>query len=303
MALPVRLFRPAGHYETMSQTPRSLILDLYGDYLRYVGTDVRLSPMTALLEEFDIAPATVRVTMSRLRREGWFTTLRLGRETAYTLSDEMLEVLDDGRQRIFATPVADWDGAWTMVIYQLSVPERHDRARLRKALAWHGFGSLATSTWLAPGDRRRAAASLTKDFSAEKVHILRCTSDGLEGDRDLAGRCWDLDALAASYREFIEVYRPRMTDLALLPGVDALRTRTELIATFRHFPFLDPWLPIELQPADWPGAEAHGIFRSIHAALAPAAEEFVQQIMGVEMRVPDPGPRVLPIAKAESAAT
>jgi phenylacetic acid degradation operon negative regulatory protein len=302
MAGPVRLTRPAGHHEIMSQTPRSLILDLYGDYLRYVGPEVRLSPLTALLEEFDIAPATVRVTMSRLRREGWFTTRRLGRETAYTLSDEMLGVLEDGRQRIFAPPSSDWDGAWTMVIYQLSESERHDRARLRKALSWHGFGSLTTSTWLAPGDRRREAAALTKDFSTEKIDILRCSSDGLDGDRDLASRCWDLEALAASYEEFNKANRPLLNDASRLTGADALRARTELIATFRHFPFLDPRLPTELRPADWPGVEAHTIFRAIHAALAPAAEGFVQQVIGAEVRAPHPGDNDRPVASETTSA-
>jgi len=270
----------------MSQTPRSLILDLYGDYLRYVGPEVRLASITSLLGDFGVAPATVRVTMSRLKREEWFATRRVGRETAYALSKEMLDVLEDGRRRIFASPVEDWDGTWTMVIYQPSDSERHDRDRLRKALAWHGFGSLTTSTWLAPGDRRPAALTLRKGFSAEKIDILQCASDDQAADRDLARRCWDLDALAASYEEFIADHRPRLSNLAQLRGADALRARTAVIATFRHFPFLDPQLPADLQPAGWPGVEAHDLFRAIHAVLAPAAEEYVAEVLGVDVSAP-----------------
>jgi phenylacetic acid degradation operon negative regulatory protein len=283
----------------MAQTPRSLILDLYGDYLRYVGPEVRLSPLTSLLEVFDVAPATVRVTMSRLRREGWFTTRRLGRETAYTLSDEMLDVLEVGRKRIFGSPVVDWDGAWTMVIYQLSESERQERASLRKALSWQGFGPLITSTWLAPGDRRADAADLTKDVETDKIHILRCSSDGLEGDRDLARRCWDLDELASNYAEFNRDNRGLVDIAPSLQGVEALRARTELIATFRHFPFRDPRLPDVLRPADWPGIEAYRIFRAAHALLAPAAEACVSEIVGTHIKAPRhdldvsslPGPR------------
>ncbi len=273
----------------MAQTPRSLILDLYGDYLRYVGPEVRLTPLTALLEDFGVTAPTVRVTMSRLRREGWFTTRRIGRETAYTLSDEMLGVLEDGRQRIFAPPAMGWDGGWTMVIYQLTESERHDRERLRKALAWHGFGPLTTSTWLAPGDRRAEAASLTQDFASEKVDILRCSSEGLEADRNLARRCWDLDQLASSYAEFNEANRPLLDHAGSLKGADALRARTALIATFRHFPFLDPRLPAELRPAGWPGDEAHMIFRSAHAAMAMAAESYVSDVVGCPVNAPGAG--------------
>ncbi|MGJ9413519.1 PaaX family transcriptional regulator C-terminal domain-containing protein [Aeromicrobium sp. CF4.19] len=272
----------------MAQTPRSLILDLYGDYLRYVGPEVRLTPLTTLLAEFGVTSATARVTMSRLRREGWFTTRRIGRETAYTLSQEMLEVLEDGRQRIFAPPTVGWDGGWTMVIYQLTESERHDRERLRKALSWHGFGPLTTSTWLAPGDRREEATTLTQDFARDRIHILQCSSGGIEADRDLARRCWDLDELAASYSEFITENRSLTARAASLEGADALRARTELIATFRHFPFLDPRLPEELRPDDWPGVEAHEIFRTAHADMAEAAEEHVAAVVGAPVEAPRP---------------
>jgi phenylacetic acid degradation operon negative regulatory protein len=280
----------------MVQTPRSLILDLYGDYLRYVGPEVRLSPLTSLLEVFDVAPATVRVTMSRLRREGWFTTRRLGRETAYTLSDEMLDLLEVGRKRIFGSPVVDWDGAWTMVIYQLSESERSERASLRKALSWQGFGSLMASTWLAPGDRRADAADLTKDVPTDNLHILRCSSGGLESDRDLARRCWDLDQLASSYAEFNRDFRDLVDAAPSLKGVEALLARTEVIATFRHFPFRDPRLPDVLRPADWPGIEAYRIFRAAHALLAPAAEACVSEIVGTTIEDPrhDLDVRLLP---------
>jgi len=284
------LVRPAGHHESMAQTPRSLILDLYGDYLRYVGPEVRLTPLTALLEDFGVTAPTVRVTMSRLRREGWFTTRRIGRETAYMLSDEMLAVLEDGRQRIFSPPAVGWDGAWTMVIYQLTESERHDRERLRKALSWHGFGPLTTSTWLAPGDRTAEAASLTQDFTSDKIDILHCSSRGIEADKVLAMRCWDLDKLAVSYAEFNEANRPLLDRAASLAGADALRARTALIATFRHFPFLDPRLPAELRPDGWPGVEAHTIFRTAHAAMADAAERYVADIVGSPVMVPLAGP-------------
>ena len=56
--------------------PRSIILDLFGDYLRYAGAEIKLGDMTKLLAVFGVEPATVRVSMSRLKKEGWFTTRR-----------------------------------------------------------------------------------------------------------------------------------------------------------------------------------------------------------------------------------
>jgi phenylacetic acid degradation operon negative regulatory protein len=274
----------------MVPKPRSLILDLFGEYLRFADAQVRLAHLTALLGDFDVSPATVRVTMSRLRREGWFTTRRDSRETIYQLSDDMLEVLREGRSRIFSPAPGEWNGEWTMVIYQLSEDERQERELLRKQLAWHGFGSLTTSTWLAPGDRRGTASSLVADLSAGRADVLTCRTDGPEHDRDLTQRCWDLDALAREYRTFIDDHQDLVDKAAGLEGAEALVARTLLISRYRHFPFRDPMLPSDLQPDAWPGNEAYQLFRSVHAELGPASRAHVGEIVGQPVDDPETSP-------------
>ena len=270
----------------MTVKPRSVILDLFGDYLRYVDGEVRLSHLTELLGAFDIAPSTVRVTLSRLRREGWFETRREGRETVYVLTPQMLEVLDEGRARIFAPPAETWIGTWTMVIYQMTESERQERNQLRKALAWHGFGPLTTSTWLAPGDRRKEMRSVIDGLTDEQVDVLSCTSEGLDHDRALARRCWDLETLAREYAGFNDAHRHLLRRSSRWSGAAALVARTELIATYRHFPFRDPRLPPELRPEPWPGLQAYETFRAAHARLGSAARAYVSGIVG--RAVPEP---------------
>lgn len=263
--------------------PRSLILDLFGEYLRFVDGEVQLAHLTKLLEAFDVAPSTVRVTMSRLRREGWFTAHREGRESRYRLTEHMGEVLEEGRRRIFAAPPEDWSGTWTMVIYQLSENERSERGQLRKDLAWHGFGPLSTSTWLAPGDRRDAVRRLVAELDAKQAEVLLCTSDGVEHDRSLAEKCWDLPALAAEYDAFIAQNSALVETAGDLEGAAALAARTTLIARYRQFPFRDPQLPAALTPAPWPGRAAHQLFRDAHEALGPAARLHVGDVIGREV--------------------
>lgn len=264
----------------MPLTPRSLILDLFGDYLRYVDAEVRLGHLTALLGAFDIAPATVRVTLSRLRREGWFTSHRVGRETVYRLSDHMLDVLEQGRRRIFAPPLITWDRTWTMAIYQLSEAERQGREELRKVLAWHGFGPLTTSTWLAPGDRREDVELAIRAMYTDRIDVFCCTSRDDEHDRELAGRCWDLQGLAKEYEVFLETWSGLASGAGALTGARALVARTELISTFRQFPFRDPRLPAELCPPGWPGVRAHELFLTVHRGLGPAARTHVGEVLG-----------------------
>jgi phenylacetic acid degradation operon negative regulatory protein len=274
------------HHEPMTLKPRSLVLDMYGEYLRYLGSEVRMAHLTSLLGEFGVAPATVRVTMSRLRTRGWFTSQREGRETVYRLSQTMLDVLDDGRTRIFAPPARDWSGWWTMVMYQIAEDDRQERNQLRKTLAWHGFGPLGASTWLAPGDRRAEARAFVSEHVGDQVDVLVCRSEGIEHDRSLARRCWELEALARDYSQFTADHA-ELVDLApRLRGAEALTARTELISTFRHFPFRDPRLPLELRPTPWPGDRAHELFRHVYETLGPAAREHVGSIIGRDVPAP-----------------
>ncbi|MCX6499465.1 MAG: phenylacetic acid-responsive transcriptional repressor [Arthrobacter sp.] len=270
--------------------PRSIIIDLFGDYLRYAGAEIRLGDMAKLLTVFGVEPATVRVSMSRLKKEGWFTTRRERRETIYSLSDDMLRVLDEGRVRIFERPRARWQGKWTMVIYQVPETDRSEREQLRKALAWHGFGQLSTSTWVAPHDLIPEARALVAEYPSAVIDVFWCGTGGIDADRALAARCWDLDQLAQDYGRFIASYAP-LNDPACNSaklGAQALAERTRLISDFRRFPFRDPFLPPELQPADWPGDEAFTLFKNVHSQLAPSSNAFVSALIGREIDVDPP---------------
>jgi phenylacetic acid degradation operon negative regulatory protein len=266
----------------MQWKPRALILDLFGDYLRYAGSEVRLADITELLAVFDVEAATVRVNLSRLRKEGWFTTRRAGRETVYSLTPHMLEILDEGRERIFRHREEEWQGRWTMVIYQVPESERAVREQLRKRLAWHGFGQLSSSTWLTPHDLFAEARELAAEYPLAKIDVLWCGTGDLQQDRDLAARCWDLEQLGADYQRFLHTYRGLNDEAAnaTKDGQAALIERMHLISDFRRFPFRDPLLPRELQPSNWPSSEAYALFGAVHRQLGPAANNFVSGLIG-----------------------
>jgi phenylacetic acid degradation operon negative regulatory protein len=268
---------------TSDMKPRALILDLFGDYLRFVGSEVRAGELATLLAALNVEAATTRVTLSRLRQEGWFETRRAGRETIYRLSDHMQRVLDDGRERIFAAYDSEWDGEWTQVIVQLGDTPRASREQLRKRLAWLGFGALSASTWLSPRDRRDAAVALRVEFPGVVIDVLRARTDSATESRSLARRCWDLDSLDTDYREFLNERAVLIYGADSLRGADALAARTTLVSRYRHFPFRDPSLPAELRPAAWAGAQAHDLFLDVHRRLAPAAVAYVESVIGVSV--------------------
>jgi phenylacetic acid degradation operon negative regulatory protein len=260
---------------------RSLVFDLFGDHLRYRGGEVRLRALVALMEPFDVPEATVRVVVTRLRKEGWLDSRREGRETVYALADPAWSLLDEGRQRIFQRASAPWDGLWHMVIYSVPESERALREQLRKKLAWLGFGPLSASVYLSPHDRSRQLDELVEEAGIVRIDRFQSRSQGTGSDRDIARRAWDLDALDRDYTRFLERYAPRLERYraAEPAGQDALVERMHLVNDYRHFPFRDPDLPPELLPTGWSGRRAHEVFLEAHGLLRRPAEAFVDAVL------------------------
>ena len=119
--------------------PRSIVFDLFGDYVRYRGGSVRLRTLATLMGCFGVGESTVRVAVARLRKEGWFDARHEGRESLYALNAKSLHLLDEGRARIFERVRGEWDRRWYMVIY--SVPETQRTGVSTSARNWHGWVS------------------------------------------------------------------------------------------------------------------------------------------------------------------
>jgi phenylacetic acid degradation operon negative regulatory protein len=258
-----------------------LVFDLFGDYLRYRDGVARLRVLVGLMDCFGVPETTVRVVVTRLRKEGWLASSRDGRETVYTLTDAAWRLLDEGRSRIFDRVTEPWDGQWHMVIYSVPESERALREQLRKKLAWLGFGPLSSSVWLSPHARTEQVKEAFADEPVVHLDVFRSRSEGGASDRDIAARAWDLVALNRDLADLMALYRPR---LALyrrgdLRGKDALVERMRLVHDYRHFPFRDPDLPPELLPEGWTGRQVHQTFLEAHSLLRAPAEQAVDEVI------------------------
>jgi phenylacetic acid degradation operon negative regulatory protein len=109
--------------------------------------------------------------------------------------------------------------------------------------------------------------------------------------RALASRAWDLDALDARYRSFIDEFSSGADHATASTGADrsaapscegsaattaadhdAFRLRTRLVHVFRRFPALDPELPDELIHAPAHRADAVALFHELYSSLAPTSQ-------------------------------
>ncbi|MCS5480700.1 PaaX family transcriptional regulator [Corynebacterium sp. YIM 101645] len=258
---------------------RELVMDLYGDYLRYLGGEARLAVLTELLGVFDIEPATARVTLSRMKREGWFETRRYGREIAYLASGKMMNTLDEGRSRIFEPAIAPWGGRWTML--QMTTPPtgKEERQKFQRMLSWRGFAQLHETTWISPREGRE---EIIRSCSRRgwKADVFTFWTGDLDRDRELAERCWDLTDLHEGYGRFVEAWELwSRRDLTEVSGDEALRARVLLVHEYRGHLFSDPLLPRALCPAGYAGAEAFRVFVDIHQRLSDLATVRVSDLV------------------------
>jgi len=250
---------------------RSIVFDVFGSYIRYQGGSIAIGDMAKILSWFGVTEDATRVTMSRMRREGWFTSRRHGRASYYELSDRAWTLLRQGRGRIFDRRRDPWRGDWHILVLKHDANTAADRERTRKELSWRGYAPMAPSTWIGARDGTDGLDEALPDGVGVQDFVARTASS--RDDRDLASQHWDLDELADDYRLFVARYEALMTESALasLPDEAALVLRTEITHEYRLFPFRDPDLPSDLLPNDWPGYEAHGLFSHLVDALEDQA--------------------------------
>jgi phenylacetic acid degradation operon negative regulatory protein len=87
---------------------------------------------------------------------------------------------------------------------------------------------------------------------------------------------WDLGAIADRYQTFIKDFdriRPKSEEATF-------RAQAALVHAWRKFPFLDPELPEQLLPNDWPREKARSLFFDRHAKWSPRAEGFLRSLEG-----------------------
>lgn len=257
---------------------RSALFDLYGDHLTSRDHWAPIAGIVRLLGTVDVAPVAVRTAVSRMVREGWLEPNERAGQRGYAASVRARARLDEARARIYRTPHSPWDGQWHVVIVQHST-DRATRERVSAALGYLGYARLAPDTWVAP----RISVDLKDSLTGEKLDSKQFLSRYPASANALAAELWDLEELGAEYRLFIGTTREQVAQLPPdLSPEHGFAIRTLLVHRWRNFLFLDPDLPLEVLPPDWPGTEASALFNTAAASLLPLAAEFVDSCLGAD---------------------
>ncbi len=255
---------------------RSLLFDLWGDYIQHVGGEARSGALTRYLAEFGISEPALRQALSRMTRQGWLQTRRVAGRSCYSLTERGKRRMAEACRRVYNPVDVPWDGHWRMLVYSIPEAMRSIRDDLRKELAWTGFACLAPGTWISPNPLEEALAELVHRYDlAPHITTFTAAHTGPETAQELVRRCWDLNAITAGYDRFIAHWQPRMENFRDLPDDRCFVEKIELVHDYRKFLFVDPGLPRELLPEGWRGADARRLFQEYYSLLAPGAGRFM----------------------------
>jgi phenylacetic acid degradation operon negative regulatory protein len=253
--------------------PNSFIFTLYGDLVhRHLGDgSLAIGSLLRLMASFGLSDAAVRQAVSRMSRQGWLVAEKRGNRAYYSVTERGRRRIEGLSPRIYG-PVIEWDGRWRMLTYSVAESDRDRRDRLRKDLTVLGWAPLSASTWISPSSDALDSVREVAEAAgvSESIDLFVGEYRGPRTDRELLSHCWDLDAISAAYREFIDRYRPRLEAERAKPSLsdeDAFVERLWLVHDYRKFTYLDPGLPSALLPAHWSGTVAAALFREYYAAI------------------------------------
>jgi phenylacetic acid degradation operon negative regulatory protein len=262
--------------------PQHLLLTLLGDFWTGRQEPLPSAALVAWLSEFDVNEAGARAAIARLAKRGNLDVVREGRYTSYRVADRLVELLPYGslHTQSFGYSRTGWNGEWTMVAISIADDTRRVRMQLRSALELLGYAALYDGVWVSPYPPNDRLQATLNSYAEVSCTVLVGAVDTGEG-RVSPSSAWDLVPLRALYERFIATFAPvamRMRS-GTMSDRDALVARIQVAYRWFVIATVDPNLPAELLPSDWPRNAARDIFVDLYDELGPRAEARVREIV------------------------
>lgn len=269
---PAALAPSARRRERRAASARSLLLTLLGEFVLPRHAPVWTATVVDAMADLGIEEKAARQALARTAAEGFLTPEKVGRRTRWVLTKDGTRLLEEGAARIygFLGDRKSWDGRWLVLAVTVPESQRQLRHRLRTRLTWAGLGSPAPGLWVVPDATRvDEVATIVSELGIEGSALSWVGPSAGIGDPDaVIAAAWSLKEVADAYSEFVETFRSR----SARRDEQAFVAQVELVQAWRRFPFVDPRLPGELLPGDWPGDAAHRVFHRQHTRWHEAAQ-------------------------------
>lgn len=253
-----------------------MLLTVLGEYVLPAHDAVWQETLVRSLEALEHKTQSARQALARSVAGGWLTRERYGRRARLGLTPATAEILSAGAERIYTFGDDwSWDGTWLLVVLRVPEHRRDLRHRMRTRLEWAGFGSIGGGLWVTPHTDREGEIRLPRDADgAIELLTFDARLAGFGDPHAVVAGAWDLEDVSAEYDAFVREFgrlRPKTPEAVF-------RAQTLLVHAWRKFPFLDPDLPVDLLPDNWPRARAREVFRERHDAWAQMAQDYFRSV-------------------------
>lgn len=204
---------------------------------------------------FGISGGAARTCLWRMVSAGELTS----DDGVYALAGRLLERRQrvDVASRIDDTALSPWDGTWELAIVSLERRSATDRLALRKAAIALHLAELREGIWIRPDnlDRDRLP-TLRAVLDQQCVHF-----HGAETDipADAVRSLFSLDDWAVDARRLTAAMNDEL-EIDAAGAEDSVYQFALSVAAVRHLE-LDPLLPVELIPPDWPAHALRDSYR------------------------------------------
>jgi phenylacetic acid degradation operon negative regulatory protein len=259
---------------TGTTSARSLLMTILGEFVLPGHAVVWTASLVGAMGALDVEEKAARQAIARAAAEGLLSGERIGRRTRWTLSDDGRRLLHDGAARIygFMRTQRRWNGNWFVIAVTVPETQRQLRHQLRTRLTWAGLGSPAPGLWVAPDDTVVDEISkIISDLDISHNAMSWVGPSAAIGDPlQVVRSAWQLHAVEAAYHSFIADFARRSP----VGGPAVFAAQVELVQAWRHFPFADPALPLELLDHEWPGPTAAATFHHCHDRWHRQAQDY-----------------------------
>jgi phenylacetic acid degradation operon negative regulatory protein len=211
---------------------------------------------------FGMAEQTIRVALTRMVATGDVTA----DDGVYQLNSRLVQ--RQAQQEEGCSPrLKAWDGRWEMAVVTAVSRSLPDRVALRKAMAALRLAEFREGVWMRPDNLVAEPGGSSwpgADLVAEQCAFF--DSRPAMEPAVLARSLWDLDEWAA---EAARLRREFEVAASLKDGFIVIAE------ALRHL-LIDPCLPAELLPANWPGAELLARYTEFRTAYAERLRDYSQ---------------------------
>ncbi|MDO5493241.1 MAG: PaaX family transcriptional regulator C-terminal domain-containing protein [Nesterenkonia sp.] len=258
----------------------SLVLTVVGLYLRRVGGWMSTSSLVRLAEEVGSPAPRTRSAIARLKRRGVLISERRGGASGYGFDPAADAMFRRGDRRIFGPRSMGADEPWCLTSCTVGEDRRSLRHQLRRRLRWIGCGAAAPGLWICPDHLSAEVEGILADLGLRdratlfRVDELRTPGPAAEA----AAQWWDLEELGAMHRRFQGAVSGLLPSSEAIDDVEAFRRYILGMDAWRDIPYLDPGLPAELLPDDWPGTRSVELFHALQSELADGSERHVRRV-------------------------